>query len=580
MRNNLLLRENTIELEVRDATMRPRSFDATANTIEAVIATDAPVARRDARGAYSEILDIAGADLSALRGAAALNSHKQGDVGDILGSVIDAWREGTAIIARIQLSTRPELAAIIEDIRNGVINSVSVGYAVERWADGVDASGGRARTAVKWTPREVSFVPIGADKNARTRSDRTELDRQITDWARRAGVDPAAIIERATTIEQARTEIMFEMQLRSAVPISSHHNRQTLDDPINRAAAMAEALFCRVAPSHQPSAAARPYIGLTMPELARECCIRSGINVMGINSASLIERALHSTSDFSLILADTVGRTMRASYDISTSAIKQLGRETTANDFRMKHRLQLDSSGMSLEKVNELGEFVAGTMTETEETWKLGTYGRLFGISRQAIVNDDLGVFTDLTRRLGAAAANFEADYLTALIVSNPVMKDGERVFSAAHKNYIGTGSGAAPSETTLTAARLAMRRQTGPDGGLITVVPRFLVISPEMETACEKLLTQIRAITIDDVNVFSKLSLVVEPRFTSATRWYLWSDPALMDSFEYGTLAGSPGPQVESRVGFSVDGLEVKVREDFGGGWVEARGVFCNEGV
>ena len=99
--------------------------------------------------------------------------------------------------------------------------------------------------------------------------------------------------------------------------------------------------------------------------------------------------------------------------------------------------------------------------------------------------------FTDLTRRLGQASAAFEAQFLVDLLIAQaglgPNMSDDNPLFDAAHGNV--SGSGAAPSETTLSAARLAMRQQTGPSGGLISVTPRFVLIPPAMETATEKLL-------------------------------------------------------------------------------------------
>ena len=107
----------------------------------------------------------------------------------------------------------------------------------------------------------------------------------------------------------------------------------------NRVRAMAEGLYARVEPTFRPSSVARPFAGLTIPELAREVLHRNGVSVQGLSGVSLIERALHTTSDFPLILADTVGRTLRASYDAATSAVRRLARETTAPDFRTRWRI-------------------------------------------------------------------------------------------------------------------------------------------------------------------------------------------------------------------------------------------------
>jgi HK97 family phage prohead protease len=190
----LFLRESPV-LSRRDAPARPASFNAENRTIEAVIATSAPVQRQDERGTYLEILDLAGADLDALRGASVLDAHQQNaGLGAVIGTVLETWREGEQLVARLQLSERPELEGLVRDIGAGIISSVSVGYEVSEWRDG-EANGQRTRTAVKWRPREVSFVPVPADPAARTRSRtsppgemRAAINRQIRSLARRAGL--------------------------------------------------------------------------------------------------------------------------------------------------------------------------------------------------------------------------------------------------------------------------------------------------------------------------------------------------------------------------------------------------------
>lgn len=580
-----LRRDNPVTLETRDASIRPRSFDVANNTIEAVVATSNPVQRRDARGSFNEVLDVHGANLDALRGASVLDAHQQGGVQSILGTVEDAWLDGDQIVARVRLSNRPDVAAIVTDIREGIIASVSVGYIVEEWRDGTDASGQRVRTAVKWTPKEISFVPVPADPRARTRSQQPTRSREIRELARRCGVDMSIaddLIDQHASVEQASLVILREMQDRSQVlSIRSAHNDRTLDNPEVFVRSVGEALYMRVVPNHTPTGPTRQYIGMTIPDIARQCLIRAGVNVMSLSAPTLIERALHTTSDFSLILADTVGRTLRDGYTAPRSGIRALGRETTATDFRKKSRLMLDSSGMTLEKVNEHGEFKSTTMTEAGESYAIDSYGRIIGFTRKALINDDLGALTDISRRFGQAAASFEAQFLVNLLVANsglgPVMSDGNELFDAAHGNV--AASGAVPSETTLSAARLAMRKQTGPDGGMVSVTPRYLFAPSEMETSCEKLLSAIQATTVDDVNPFSRLSLVIEPRLTDSKRWYLVADTAEIDGLEFAYLAGSPGPQVESKVGFEIDGVQVKVRLDFGGGFVDWRGWYSNAG-
>src|SRR5262249_41646096 len=158
--------------------------------------------------------------------------------------------------------------------------------------------------------------------------------------------------------------------------------------------------------------------------------------------------------------------------------------------------VMLDSLGFKLALVPETGEYKRDTMLDSKESYKIATYGKIFGISRQALVNDDLGAFTDLSTRLGQAAASFEADSLVSLVTANagagPTMDDSATFFAASHSNVAATG--APPSSGTLSDARLAMRRQKSPAGGLIEVVPYAVVVPPELETNTEQLLSIIQA--------------------------------------------------------------------------------------
>lgn len=284
-----------------------------------------------------------------------------------------------------------------------------------------------------------------------------------------------------------------------------------------------------------------------------------------------------TTSDLPAIMADSVNRTMRQAYTAAPSGLKRVARQTTARDFRTKHRIQM-SAAPALQPVNQDGEFHSGAMADQEETYKLGTYGRIIGFTRQAYVNDDLGALNDVTRCMGEAAANFEAQFLTDLLASNPTMTDTYAVFHANHGNLAGTG--AVISQDSLSAARLAMRKQTEMSGTPITATPKYLVVPAALEILAERQITQIQAVQLDNVSTFAFLSLVVEPRLTSATAWYLVADTASIEGLEYAHLEGEVGPQVFSEIGFDVDGLRFKIRLDFGGAFVEPRGWYKNAGA
>ena len=76
------------------------------------------------------------------------------------------------------------------------------------------------------------------------------------------------------------------------------------------------------------------------------------------------------------------------------------------------------------------------------------------------------------------------------------------------------------------------------------------------------------------------KLELLVEARLSSALRWYLAARSGAHRRARISPISlGEEGPQIETRAGFEVDGVEVKVRLDFGAAFLDWRGWFMNEG-
>jgi len=151
------------ELVTRTATLEPTTFDPERRTVEVVFATTAPVRRFDLEGPYQERLDLSpkAVDLSQLIGGPVLNSHDRMDVNSILGVVESAQVDGERGVARLRFSERA--AAILNDIRDGIIRSISVGYAVnQRRVEKDPATGIRTIVATAWTGKEISLVAIGA----------------------------------------------------------------------------------------------------------------------------------------------------------------------------------------------------------------------------------------------------------------------------------------------------------------------------------------------------------------------------------------------------------------------------------
>lgn len=582
-------------LHLRNLAPRPTTVNPDARTVEAIASTGADVMR----GGIVERLDLRGADLSRLVGGPVLDGHRAASTRDQLGVVIAAELRPEGLWVRLQFRDNEAARAVLKDIADGTLRGLSIGYSVAEWKDSHEG-GRRIRTATKLTLIEVSIVPVPADPGAYFRNGDTEMpnsetipetmtraqaNTEIRSIAGTAGLTREwadAQIDAEATPDAARAAAFEAMRARSAqaetrttrAAITADHTA-----PEVIASRAGEALFARAHQDHQVSDAARQYQGMTTLDLARDCLRRNGAPTTGLAPDSIITRALHTTADFPLILGDAVGRELRRAYGAAPSGIRKLARQGTIRDFRAKRSLLLGKMS-DLEQVPEAGEFTQGTIGEAGEQYGLATYGKIFAISRQALINDDLSAFTAVPARLGAAASLFEARTLAGMVNDNPAMADGETVFDATHhgnqKSATATGAETTALEAftaDLAAARLGMRKQTGIGGEPINVTPRFVLVPPELETVAQQALSAVQATATRDANPFSGLELIVDAHLASASRWYLVADPAHTDGLEFSYLEGAPGPQIETKAGFEVDGVQIKVRLDFGAGWLDWRG-------
>ncbi|MET1112049.1 MAG: prohead protease/major capsid protein fusion protein [Allosphingosinicella sp.] len=377
--------------------------------------------------------------------------------------------------------------------------------------------------------------------------------------------------------------------------------QRTYDDPNFLGSAIEDALFARMS-GRQPSEQARAFMGRSMVELAADMLERRGVgNVRTMSPSDILSAAAwnrigaramfvadqargfgpnHTTSDFPDLLLGAGQRFLLDQFTAAASVIKLLSRERSARDFRTISGLQLSGFG-TLEEVGEDAEIKSGSFKERKETYRLKTFAKQFGISRQALINDDLNAFGDPMRVMARAAAETEAQLFAELINNNPALADGKALFHADHGNL--AGAGAAPDVETLGAGRLAMRSQKDADGVTpLACAPKYVLASPKRETAIEQLLVATTVPTSsDEANPFAgKLTPLIEPRL-AADPWYLFADPQQAPTLEHAYLDSTgPGPHVEMQEGWDTLGTKFRVYMDFGCGLVDHRGGYKNPGA
>jgi hypothetical protein len=112
-----------------------KTYNAETRTVQVMWSAGAQVLRYDwwEDQYFTEELDMGpdAVDLTRLNGGApVLDSHRKYDLENVLGVVERAWIQNGEGWADIRLSSREELAWLRQDIADGVIRNVSIGYDV------------------------------------------------------------------------------------------------------------------------------------------------------------------------------------------------------------------------------------------------------------------------------------------------------------------------------------------------------------------------------------------------------------------------------------------------------------------
>jgi len=565
---------------------RPNSYDPETRRVSAVIATPSPVARRDARGPFQEVLTAATLDLS-IAGLPVLDSHNTASVRHQIGRVHAVTIEGDNVVAEIEITSADDAAPIRQRVEDGTVSGVSIGYRVAGWTER-NTPQGRVKSPTRWRLTEVTLTSNPADPSARLRqmeehmpetietsAEEAEAQRrsEIRVLVREAGLGPELadqLIDTDADMTAAKAAVFDANKGRRSAPVVRVHGSQ--EDPATIRTRQAEALPYRMGGLEELPEASRTYADVSLMDMAREAVERMGTSTRGMSRDEVLHRAAaHGTSDFALTVMDATGKTAMASYRAAESPLKELCRKQTLRDFKTSTAIRLGEMG-ELEEMAENGEFTATSRAEEGESINLKTFGRRIDLTRNLIINDDLNLLSDTVRAFGEAAAQTEAAIMVAMLTGNPDMRDGTPVFDASRGNIGGTAG--LPSKATLTENREAMRLRTGTDGKtIIDAPPRYLLVPADLETEAEEILAAIQPGTTADVNPFAgKLKLLVEPRLPTGT-WYLFADPARLACLRYAYLSGAEGVQVQRRESWDTLGLSFRGFLDFGAGWLDWRG-------
>ncbi len=401
-------------------------------------------------------------------------------------------------------------------------------------------------------------------------------------------------VAKDTTVDQFRAIAIEQKAIKDeatrTMTASPHVTVGDQDEHVVRARGMEAAVMNRFAPgTHKLDDNSKRFAGLTLVDIARRHLEAHGVRTEGMHRHEIAQRAMsfragsHSTSDFPYILANVANKSLLAGYQQleARQTFLPLVKASYTPDFKQVSRVRRGEAP-NLALVPEGAEVTYGTTGESREVYTLGTYGRIIGITMEAIVNDDLGAFTSLPRDMGMAAARLESDVVWSIFTANAAMGDGVTLFHSTHGNV---GTTAVISITSIAEAEKKMMLQTGINAlAPLNIMPKYLIVPAALKATADQFVSQsLLASEAAKVNPYSgKLTVIAEARLdaTDASDWYLAADPADgIDIIETLRLEGTNGPVTSMQDGWTSNGVEVKVSHHFAAKALDWRGLVFNEG-
>ncbi|MGP1456434.1 MAG: prohead protease/major capsid protein fusion protein [Veillonella parvula] len=554
----------------------------------------------------------------------------------VVGHVEKAWIENNRGKALVRFDEDEQSNTIFQKVQSGTLKGVSVGYMVNRYEvledkDTKSTNGrfnGPAYVVTDWEPLEISIVSVPADPTVGVGRSAEEIHTSIDTQEEEKSMDPKenlkteevkstepaetgitqADLAKAMEAERKRTSeitaLFRDFDVEGAdeaivMGVSVDEARAMVMDQLRarnkgvsvtmgeaesdkfRAAAQDAVLMAAGIPVAEAAPGAQELRGHSMVELAREALQREGLKANFGDNMELARAAINSTSIFPAIMSNLANKSVMVGFNEAETTYQIWAGKGSNRDFKEAARYALSEAG-NLELVPEGGQFKQDSLGEASARTKVATYGKLFSLTRQAIINDDLGLFSKIATKYGSAAKRLVNKMVYAQLTGNVKMQDNVALFDSKHGNVAGTGE--ALSVKAIAKAITAMRRQKGITGeATLNITPKYLVVPPELEVAAYQIVNSTAA--VDGVNsgvanpYKGRFVVVSDAELTDPDAWYLVADATQHDTIDVTYLNGVETPRLETRQGFEVDGIEYKVAFDVGVDAIDFRGLYKNAG-
>jgi hypothetical protein len=433
---------------------------------------------------------------------------------------------------------------------------------------------------------------VSLDKGAIVQAERSRVT-EINGLARELDMDFTQYIDDGTPVETVREIALKAVIERNKVETAEVQHSPAIvqaDERDKFRDAMTDGFEIRLGRTpEKPVQGAFDLAGYTLREVCRHIVKINNLDRSG-NPSQIVTRAM-STSDFSNIMANVMNKSLFSGFETQPETYQMWVDETgSTNDFKPGTIAKISGTS-GLTEIPEGAMYEYGKRTDDKETFQVLTYGEMLSFTRQAIINDDLGALNDNMKQLGEDVRIKIGDLCYAVLTANAAMNDGVALFDATHAN-IATGTDLLPPGVASIAEGIrAMKVQTDLQGlKRLNIRPPYFIAPVALEGSSEVFFRS---------GDFSDHSTVATDSSFASTRNNIYSGnyftrvyDARLDanSTKYWYLAGPKGktvklwflngqrtPYMDTKQGWTVDGIEMKIRIDVTAAPVDYRALYLN---
>lgn len=291
-------------------------------------------------------------------------------------------------------------------------------------------------------------ITAGLDEGQIRQQERARVS-EITSLCREFGMDDQVqrFIDEGKTVENVRAAVIEQMRKNKA-PIGARVSVETDEQDKFRAAATDALILRGGVQLENPAAGARDMRGMSLKDLAVECLEAAGESGVRKKSADelfdLMKRQFFNPSAaFPVIMDNAINKAYVEGHKTAPVTFDKWTKRGTLNDFKTHDNNYLSGPAGELLEVPEGGELKHDVWTDAKRpTRKLKTYGRQFTMSRQAFINDDVGLITRMPAKYAASARKTQNKECYEKLIGTDNIYDGKPLFGKDHKNLLAKGTG------------------------------------------------------------------------------------------------------------------------------------------